>query len=174
MHARIAAFGQLTRGDHRQTHHCQLIQSICDEVKKVPMLSQAVMDRIYQMINSNSNESFFVPMNEHDEDLEEALYGNHDDKFDTTPTSNDCAENTTNNQTVCLISPANGPASDNKWFRSRPCDWRADDVEAVTNDGNDRTPTTMDNQSAQMRVDNQSAFHHVGGSTEIRLGSVGN
>jgi hypothetical protein len=128
MHASITALGQLTRGDHRQTHHCQLIQSICNALKKVPMLAQAVMDQIYQTINRTSNAAFFGPMNEHDKDSEEALDGKHDDEFDTIPTSNDSAENTTNNQTVrwaqlihdfshlCLISPVKWPAGDNKWF----------------------------------------------------------
>ena len=44
----IAAFGDTERGNHRQSHHRQLIQSIHDVHKKVKTLSQKVMDRVLE------------------------------------------------------------------------------------------------------------------------------
>ena len=44
--ASLIAFGQTIRGDHRQTHHRQLLQSIHDMRKIDPVVAQNAMDKV--------------------------------------------------------------------------------------------------------------------------------
>ena len=44
--ASVTAFGQTVRGDHRQTHHRQLLQSIHDLRMKDPVGAQNAMDAV--------------------------------------------------------------------------------------------------------------------------------
>ena len=45
-HASEAAFGKTIRGDHRQTHHRQLLQSIYDAYSNDPVLAHAIMEKL--------------------------------------------------------------------------------------------------------------------------------